>query len=261
MIDQPKKRTRASSSEHASAYRKRGMKIQLIFAKLIGKDKDYTRDPKAKKDVVDMAGDAYSVKSGEKKWQIFLYRKSHLENDDVFSTMNGLGQLMINCIDCFPQDINKYKENRVMYKKHLEKCMIEFAEKLQDKRRLKALLGKSMFNGSVNYLTVYTDNKFHVFWGKEVTEVMTKNLEVTNSKARNSTQMSNQKVVLQYESKNLGELEVRNDGGPGNHYRELLFNMYPKRAMKLLTHFISQTVDYSPQIIVHGEARKHFGKE
>ena len=45
---------------------------------------DYQNDKKAKKDVIDPSGDAYSVKSGSKKWQIFLYGRNRFINDDGF---------------------------------------------------------------------------------------------------------------------------------------------------------------------------------
>jgi hypothetical protein len=34
---------------------------------------DYQNDVQAKKDVIDFNGDSHSVKSGKKRWQIFLY--------------------------------------------------------------------------------------------------------------------------------------------------------------------------------------------
>ena len=58
--------TRGSSPDVARAYRQSGHDDALIFALEIGLDKDYRRDPKAKKDVIDLAGDAHSVKSGQK---------------------------------------------------------------------------------------------------------------------------------------------------------------------------------------------------
>lgn len=68
-----RRKTRASSSAEARRYRQQGHDDALRFAIAIGLNKDYKNDPKAKKDVIDPSGDAHSVKSGEKKWQIFLY--------------------------------------------------------------------------------------------------------------------------------------------------------------------------------------------
>ena len=40
-----------------------------------------------KKDVIDSEGRSYSVKSGEKKWQIFLYGKKRFGEDYTFKGM------------------------------------------------------------------------------------------------------------------------------------------------------------------------------
>mgnify|MGYP001604182323 CR=1 FL=1 len=65
----PKKRS--LSTEDARWVRQRGYNDALEFALAIGLPRDYQNDPQAKKDVIDKSGDAHSVKSGEKKWQIF----------------------------------------------------------------------------------------------------------------------------------------------------------------------------------------------
>ncbi|RHZ36477.1 hypothetical protein [endosymbiont GvMRE of Glomus versiforme] len=128
--------------------------------------------------------------------------------------------------------------------------MIELADKLQNKHRLKVFVNKSMFNGGeVNYLTVFDNNKFHVFWGKEVAQIMTDNLTVLNSQARHSDQFPQQKVILKHEGVNLGEIEMRNDSIV--HYREIRFNMVkPKIIFKK---------NYNDTVIVYSEATKRFG--
>ena len=67
------RRKRALSSEDARRIRQRGHDDAKQFAQSIGLSSDYQNDIRAKKDVIDPSGDAHSVKSGEKKWQIFLY--------------------------------------------------------------------------------------------------------------------------------------------------------------------------------------------
>ena len=64
------RKSRASSSDEARRYRQQGHDDALLFALAIGLNEDYKNDTKAKKDVIDLSGDAHSVKSGEKKWQI-----------------------------------------------------------------------------------------------------------------------------------------------------------------------------------------------
>ena len=88
-------RTCASASEQAREYRQAGHDASLEFALLIGMDRDYKRDPAAKKDVIDPSGDAHSVKSGQKKWQIFLYRRNRFIEDDGFQALNGVGALLM----------------------------------------------------------------------------------------------------------------------------------------------------------------------
>ena len=249
------RKSRASSSDEARRYRQQGHDDALLFALAIGLNKDYKNDAKAKKDVIDPSGDAHSVKSGEKKWQIFLYSERRFEE---FRVMNGIGQLLIDCIKSFPETFEKYQENKSDAKEKLKPHMVALAEKLQDKHRLKAFIGKSMFNGGeVNYLTVYETNKFHVFWGKEVEQVMVENFEVMNSKARQIGQFPEQKVIFKFEDTNLAELEMRNDSPV--HYREIRFNMYKPKAMKLLFSKIITIKNYNRKVILYGEAIKHFG--
>ncbi|MBI2476451.1 MAG: hypothetical protein HYV67_04400 [Candidatus Taylorbacteria bacterium] len=249
------RKSRASSSDEARRYRQQGHIDALLFALAIGLNEDYKNDAKAKKDVIDPSGDAHSVKSGEKKWQIFLYSEKRFEE---FRVMNGMGQLLIECIKSFPETFEEYQKNKTEAKEKLRPHMVALAEKLQDKQRLKAFMGKSMFNsGEVNYLTVYEKNKFHVFWGKEVEQIMADNFEVANSKARSSGQFPEQKVIFRFEGTNLAELEMRNDSPI--HYREMRFNMYKPKAMKLLFSKITTTQNYNKKVILYGEAIKHFG--
>lgn len=173
--------------------------------------------------------------------------------------MNGIGQLLIDCIKSFPETYQEYERNKAEAKEKLRPHMVSLANKLQDKHRLRAFIGKSMFNGGeVNYLTVYQENKFHVFWGNEVEQIMTDNFEVTNSRARQSGQFPEQKVIFKFEGTNLAELEMRNDSP--THYREIRFNMYKPKAIKLLFSKITLRQNYNEKVILYGEAIKHFGR-
>lgn len=257
-INKPRK-SRASTSEEARRYRQQGHDDALKFALAIGMRRDYQNDVKAKKDVIDLSGDSHSVKSGEKKWQIFLYSQSRFEDDPFFRVMNGIGQLLINCIESFPETFAEYQKGKVNAKEKLRESMVCLAQKLQDKNRLEAFISKSMFNGGeVDYLTVLEKNKFHVFWGKEVDRVMAENFEVTNSKARQAGQFPEQKVIFKYQGTNLAELEMRNDSPV--HYREIRFNMVKPKAMKLLFDKIKLASEYNKNVLVYGEAAKHFGR-
>lgn len=225
---------------------------------MIGLDDDYRNDHQAKKDVIDPSGDAHSVKSGQKKWQIFLYGANRIKTDPQFLVMDGIGQILASCIDAFPESFEEYQKNKVQSKECLRKSMVSLANKLNDKNRLRAFLSKSIFNGGeVNYLTVYDSNKFHVFWGKEVVEVMAENLEVTNSLGRRIGEISEQKVLLRYDGNNLAEIEMRNDSLV--HYREIRFNMYKRKAMNLLYSKIPLKINFNESVILYGLAIKRFG--
>lgn len=253
------RKKRGLSSEDARIVRQRGHNDAQEFAFLIGMKDGYKNDLRAKKDVIDPSGDAHSVKSGEKKWQIFLYGHGRFSSDDAFTVMNGIGQILISCIDSFPPSFNGYQADKNSAKQRLRPHMVELKTKLQDKTRLKAFLSKSMFNGGeINYLTVKERDFFHVFYATEVVKVLGDNLEVSNSEAISSVSVPEQKVILKYGGYNLGEIEMRNDSQV--HYREIRFNMLKLRVMNLLFSKIPKTGTYGKRVLVYGEASKHFGK-
>ena len=103
-------KSRASTSEAARKYRQQGHDDALEFAIAIGMNEDYQNDSKAKKDVIDPSFDSHSVKGGLKKWQIFLYHLSRFEND--FRAMNGMGELLMACINAFPTSFSEYQINK-----------------------------------------------------------------------------------------------------------------------------------------------------
>ena len=260
--------TRASDSDHARKYRQAGHDDAMLFALEIGLTKDYRRDPKAKKDVIDPAGDAHSVKSGKKKWQIFLYRRSRFETDDGFQALNGIGQLLIHCIDAFPPRYRDYIGNKAASKERLKTPMRELKDRLQRRALLRAFLRKSIFNGGeVNYLTILHDGQYHVYWSDDVVSVMADNFEVVNSQARGDKEYDSQKVLFRYKGKNVGELEMRNDSA--QHYGEVRFNMLKIPVMDLLYDAKLESSPYlqgngelsqqNPVVVLHGESIKNFG--
>ena len=161
--------TRASAPDQARRYRQSGHDNAKRFALEIGLSDDYKRDPKAKKDVIDSAGDAHSIKSGQRKWQIFLYSRNRFLSDDGFQALNGIGQLLVHCIDAFPPRYEDYIGNENAAKERLKTPMRELKDRLQRKALLRAFLRKSIFNGGeVNYLTVLHQEKFRVYWSDDV---------------------------------------------------------------------------------------------
>lgn len=253
------RKKRGLNSEDARRVRQQGHDDALEFALAIGLSKDYQNDAKAKKDVIDPSGDAHSVKSGQKKWQIFLYGLGRFESDESFAVMNGMGELLINCIKAFPVSFDEYQKNKQEAKEKLRIFMREMAEKLKMPVRVKAFMNKSMFNGGeVDYLTVKHDGKFHVFYYKDVIKKMSEKLEVLNSSARSKGQIPEQKVIFRYKGKNLGELEMRNDSSV--HYREIRFNMVKPKVMDFLFKEIPFSKNFNDKVLMYGIAEKKFGR-
>lgn len=253
------RKKRALSSAGARDVRQRGHDDALEFALAIGLASDYQNNPQAKKDVIDKSGDAHSVKSGQKKWQVFLYGAGRFGTDEAFAVMNGMGELLIQCINSFPLKFEEYEQDKIAAKENLRKPMTELAQKMQENKRLRAFLNKSLFNGGeVNYLTVKDGDKFHVFLNQDVINVFGENLEVCNSKAISAGQMPEQKVLFRYKGINLGELEMRNDSPV--HYREVRFNMIKPKVMALLFSKIPLTMKFNEKVFVYGNAPKRFGR-
>lgn len=253
-----RKRSRASSPERAREYRQEGHDRALDFAFLLGLNEDYQNDKRAKKDVIDPSGDAHSIKSGEHRWQIFLYSRRRFETDDGFQALNGVGSLLIHCIDAFPPNYDDYVKDKNPSKERLRTPMRELKDRFQRKALLRAFLMKSMFNGGeVDYLTVYHEEKYHVFLNRDVVRILGKAFTVENSVAGSGGGPPEQKVLFKYEGKNVGELEMRNSSK--GHYQEVLFNMIKPRVMDLLFSQIEEVMEYSEEILVYGGAVKKFG--
>jgi len=90
------------TSEQAKEVRQRGHEDAKEFAIRLGIGREFRSDPQAKKDVIDTQGLSYSVKSGVKKWQIFLYSRKRFENNTEFQATN-FGKAFLDCIDSFPE--------------------------------------------------------------------------------------------------------------------------------------------------------------
>ena len=250
---------RGMTTERAREVREKGHSDALEFAHLIGMSDTYLNDLNAKKDVIDKSGDAHSVKSGKKKWQLFLYSISRFQEDETFQSMNGIGQILVNCINAFPPTFEEYKQNKAIYKEQLKKSMIELKEKLQNKTRVKSFFNKALFNfGEVKYLTVKHNDVFHVFLNNDVNKAFSDNLIVENSKSRSAVSYDAQKVIFKYNGTNLAELEVRTDSLV--HYKRVCFNMMKPRALILLFDKIKFEKMFTEKIYLYGNASKTFGR-
>lgn len=250
---------RAMSSEKASRVKKQGHIDAREFASLLGIGREYKSDPIAKKDVIDNEGNTFSVKSGEKKWQIFLYGESRFKEDYDFKGMNSLNTIFLDCINAFPESRDEYLKNKIIYKENLKIPMVKLCEKLKEKRLLEAFLYKSIFNsGEVDYLVIKEKRGFHIFYNKDVINTLSKNIEVENSKARQKGQIDNQKVVFKFEGKTIGEIEMRNDSYV--HYREVKFWLSKEKVFNLLQREIKNVDILRDKILVYGDAIKKLKK-
>ena len=172
--------------------------------------------------------------------------------------MNGIGSLLIHCIDAFPPRYEDYVGNQEAAKQRLRTPMREIKDRLQRRALLRAFLMKSIFNGGeVDYLTVLDEGRFNVFRNRDVVSAMGKVFEIANSKAIAKGQVPEQKVLFKYKGNNVGELEMRNDSPI--HYQEVRFNMYKPRTMELLYENILEKSFYSDEVLLYGAAIKTFG--
>ena len=250
---------RGGTPDQGRERRQAGHDAALRFALAIGMSRDYRRDPQAKKDVIDRAGDAHSVKSGDRKWQIFLYRRNHFLEDDGFQALNGIGSLLVHCIDAFPPRFEDYQDNKLAAKQRLQAPMRELKDRFQRKALLRAFLKKAFFNaGEVNYLTVLSGERFRVYWNDDVVNAMAEACVVENSMARQADQLDSQKVIFKHNGYNVGELEMRNDGV--RHYGEVRFNVIIPKFIAMMDAAALPQQEYSDEIVVYGQAIRTFGK-
>jgi hypothetical protein len=250
-----------STAEGARLARQSGHDDAITFARAIGMEEDYQNNKQAKKDVWDPSGDTHSVKSGKVKWQLFLYRESRFTSDSGFVTMNGIGDLLIECINCFPKDPLEYQSNKTACKIKLQTPMRAICEKLQCKKRLRSFLEKSIFDGrQVDYLTIKEGDVYLVFGRDDIIKVLSENLEVCNSIKRNKNSIDAQKVLFKYNSKNIIELEMRNESPEKGHYREIRLNMMRPRAIELFIEKIKEKEPFNDLVIKYGSTIKTFGR-
>ena len=253
------------SSAHASQVKKSGHQNEHDFANLIGGHVNLGSHTD-KKDVIDKQDRPHSVKAG-KWWQIFLYGKTRLETNTIFQGLGDLAEIMIACIDAYPENYNQYKSDKKSAKTKLQPEMHRLLAELKKPRIFSAFLDKSLFDaGNAEYLSIYlgpakdTKSKkvFHIFHINEVVNALAANLTLRNSKARNKKQWDDQKVVLvsKISDTNAGEIEDRHDSK--SHYREMKFRLNSEKIFRILEKEISEQKRESNKIITYGIARNKF---
>lgn len=248
-INQPRKR-RAMTSKDASRKKRQGHKDEEIFANLIG---GKVIAGTGKQDVIDKNGKIYSVKGGEKKWQIFLYGENRFKSDHNIP----VAELFIKCIESFPVSWGIYKRNKLRYKHALQPAMMSLKNVLSQENNKKNFLQKAFFNDKVDFLTIKDGNIFHIFARTEAIEVLNKSTSVENSKARAKGQIDALKVVFKLDGikkTTIGEIELRTDRA--EKFRLIKFWMFREKTLTLLKEKIKILNKKSNYVVVHGEAIK-----
>lgn len=245
---------RAMTPDKASEVKLAGHRDEAEFAGAIG-GRLFAGDRRAKPDVAD--GDYYySVKSGAKKWQIFLYSQKRLQEDAGFGVINGIGELLAECLNAFPPAFDAYRADKARYKNQLRAPMRAVKEKLSQPKLLKGFFAKALFNDKVDFLAVKSGGLFHVFHKSDVLAVMSANVGAVNSQARTARQTPEQKVVFKAgfpRLTTLGEIEIRNDSDV--HYREVKFWMFKDKTLALLQDGITPKREHpGGKIITYGIA-------
>lgn len=258
-------RRRAMTSEQASRKKISGHVNEYHFAELIGGAVN-SGSQTEKKDVIDQQHRSHSVKSGM-WWQIFLYGKSRFLTNTIFRSIGDLAELMIRCIDAFPEDRNDYLVDKQSAKFRLQEPMRLLKREIEKPYIFFALLAKSFFNGGeVDYLSILphdlpntlplTEKHFHVFSQKDVVNLLSAHLEIQNSKARNRSQMDDQKVIFRFNNRNMGEIEIRTDSD--SHYRQIKWRVHAPAIFEILTSNLELVTLENRQISVYGSARNTF---
>jgi len=166
----------------------------------------------------------------------------------MFQILNGFGELIINCLNVFPEKRDNYLLNKDQCKKNLGFAINKLTEKLRDRNKIAGFLQQAIFNGNeVDYLTIKDENnKYHVFSKIDVINILKNNFTVSNSIARTKLQYDDQKTLFKYKNINYGEIEVRNDSNV--HYREIKFHLNGKKITNLLKEKLEK-----PKIIIKND--------
>lgn len=243
---------RAMTSEDASRKKRGGHKDEEVFASLIG---GRVEPGTGKRDVIAEDGPIYSVKGGEKKWQIFLYGKSRFESDvDIPGR-----EIFMRCINSFPEKWEEYKRDKQRYKHALQPAMRELKDFLSRSENKRMFLQKAFFNNKVDYLAIKDNDVFRIFDGAEVVEAIDTSTEVVNSKARTKEQTDDLKVVFKVggvKGTTIGEIELRTDRE--EKFRLVKFWMFRGKSLELLKSRIRAEERKYSGVIAHGRVITSF---
>ena len=244
-------RRRAMTPEQASLKKTGGHISENEFAALINGTVN-KGDQLGTKYVIDPSGSTHLIKGG-KYWQIFLYRRSRLLSNTMLRGIGDLADIAIECIDVFPSTFDEHQADKGKANAALQTPMKKLCEELQKPEIYEAFIKKVFFNSNeVDYLTIKSDEKFHVFEKSDVVNVCNK-FTVANSKALRADQMDDQKVLLKL-GVNIGEIEIRKDSN--QHYKEFKFRINGEKFLKLLQEEMGDNFEERGRIIVYKKYRR-----
>ena len=198
----------------------------------------------------------------------FLYARKRFVTNTEFQEIGNIANLIIDCIDAFPESRSDYLADKISAKKRLqlpmrrlkdEICKLIFSHNCCQKRFLMgtksitfAALPKELSDKNLSLSQKY----FHVFSAKDVVNLLSTNLGVENTKARGSRETDDQKVGFRYDDRRVGEIEIRTDSG--GKYRRAFWRLDSTSMLKLLRSNLDATVIKDRQISVYGSARDNF---
>ena len=256
---------RAMSSAHASEVKTAGHQNEVDFATLIGGQVQQGSHTD-KKDVIDRQHRSHSVKAGT-WWQIFLYGRERLRTDAIFQGLGQVADIMIDCLDAFPEDRANYLLDKVSAKERLQLQMRRLLAEMQEPKIFRAFIDKALFDGgNAQYLSVFpgpaktpaASKHFHIFHKDDVVDALSADVTLQNSKARRAGETDAQKVTFRSAllERNIGEIEVRTDSDM--HYREMKFRVHAESVIQILTNAISESSSLHSQLTTHGRAVRLF---
>ena len=255
---------RAMPSRVASYKKRNGHINERCFADLIGGEVVGGKTDKT--DVIDPAGNTYSVK-GAKWWQIFLYVRQRFVDNTEFRDIGNVADLIIDCLDAFPASREEYEADKVTAKLRLQQPMRLLKDEIHKPTIFPQLLRKGIFDGNeVDFLAILPleisggnipleQKHFHIFHSSDVVDLLSTKLDVQNSRARRRGQMDAQKVIFRYRNRNVGEIEIRTDSKV--HYRQAKWRFNALSILGLLRSNLESTLVEDSQVSVYGSAREY----
>lgn len=234
------------TSDKASRVKTRGNRKEDIFARVIN---GMVFRGTEKSDVINPFRQLFSVKgSSEKKGgagkegriQIFQYRKSRFEKEKDFPS----GDMIKKIFDCYPPTHKEYEDSKSKVKSKVAICMKELKESLIEEENRKNFLERAIFGKDVDFLVVYDDDIFHIFYKDDVINAFINHVTIDNNS-------SCQKVVFKYKTLCM-EIEMRTtDDGK---YPTIFIPSTKSRFMSLLMDNIKPQKKISNVIYVYGKA-------